>query len=174
MLMSSCLFSFAMQEKDGWGIKCRSTDRLLPSQHCDSADGWSHTPVRISWRGSPPDRVCREAARAPELVGWPGRMQQEALLHAVQSGDIVMPSRHCLRCKTTWLLDSVWGIVVWNMHLFCTVLYLISYVFITQWVCGQISKMYNLMLSHIYKKKKKKSCLRWQRSNPSLQHVSPR
>lgn len=149
MLMCSCLFSFSLQEKDRWSIKCHSTERLFPSQHCDSADGWSYTPVRISWRGSPPGRVCREAARAQELGGCPGRTQQGGLLRAVRSGDIVMPSRHR---KTTWLLDSVWGIVDWNMHLFCTVLYLISYVFIIRWLCGQISKMYNLMLSHIYKK----------------------
>lgn len=128
-------------------------ERLFPSQHCDSTEGWSHAPVRISWRGSAPDRVCRDAARAQELGGCPGRAQEEVLLQVVQSGDIIRPSIETLSAQEDdSTLDSVWGIVVWNMHLFCTVLYLISYVFITQWVCGQIPKLYNLMQSHIYKK----------------------
>lgn len=111
----------------------------FPSRHCDSGDGWSHAPVRISWRGS----LWRssQSTGARWLPPSPGRMQQEARPHAAQSGDIIiMPARHCVHRKTTWLEDIVWGIVVWNMHLFCTVLYLISYVFITQWVGGQISK----------------------------------
>lgn len=142
-------------------------ERLFPGQHCDSAKGWSHAPVRISWRGSASDRVCRDTARAQKLGDYLvecGRKFCSKLCNLVTSGHL---PRACLHRKTTWLLDRVWGIEVWKMHLLCTVLYLISYVFITQWVCGQIPKLYNLMQSHIYKK----ACLHWQRNNPALQEL---
>lgn len=82
-------------------------ERLFPSRHCDSAEGRSHAPVRISWGGSAPDRVCRDAARAQELGGCPGRTQEEVLLQVVQSGDIIRPS---IRTPSAQEDDSTLGV----------------------------------------------------------------
>lgn len=110
--LANALLSFQLHVAGERRMKRRMSfywETFFCSQHCDSPDGWSPAPVRISWRGNAPDRVCREAARAQELAGRPGGGQQESLLCVVQSGDIAVPWGRCLRSKTTWLLDCVWG-----------------------------------------------------------------